>query len=53
MLIYSGYLKMIKALHGGLNPEKKQARLDFFLISDENIQYVDDCLVVSGYRTET
>ena len=27
-----------------LNPEKKQARLDFFLISDENIQFVDDCL---------
>ena len=29
--------------------KKKEARLDFFLISDENIQLVDDCLVVSGY----
>lgn len=35
-----------------LNPEKKQARLDFFLISDENIQFVDDCTVISGYRTD-
>ena len=35
-----------------LNLEKKQARLDFFLISDGNIQFVDDCLVVSGYRTD-
>ena len=32
--------------------KKKEARLDFFLISDENIQLVDDCLEVSGYWTD-
>ena len=35
-----------------LNPEKKQARLDFFLISENICQYVDNCLVVPGYRTD-
>lgn len=35
-----------------LNPEKKQARLDFFLISDVNFQYFYDCKVVPGYRTD-
>lgn len=35
-----------------LIPEKKQARLDFFLVSESCFQYVDDCTVVSGYRTD-
>ena len=35
-----------------LNPEKKQARLDFFLISEENFQYCYDCKVLPGYRTD-
>ena len=35
-----------------LNPEKKQARLDFFLVSSENFQYCYDCNVLPGYRTD-
>ena len=35
-----------------LNPEKKQARLDYFLVSEENFQYCYDCKVVPGYRTD-
>ena len=34
------------------NPEKKQARLDFFLVSEESFELVYDCNVVSGYRTD-
>ena len=35
-----------------LNPEKKQARLDFFLISEETFEIANDCNTVSGYRTD-
>ena len=35
-----------------LNPEIKQARLDFFLIREENVQYCYDCKVLPGYRTD-
>ena len=35
-----------------LNPEIKQARLDFFLISEETFQIASDCKKVSGYRTD-
>ena len=35
-----------------LNPEKKQARLDYFLVSEENFQYCYDCKVLPGYRTD-
>ena len=35
-----------------LNPEKKQARLDFYLISEETFEIAYDCNVVSGYRTD-
>ena len=35
-----------------LNPEIKQARLDFFLISEETFQIANDCKKVSGYRTD-
>ena len=30
---------------------KKQARLDYFLISEEPFEIADDCNTVSGYRT--
>lgn len=35
-----------------LNPEKKQARVEFFLVSEENFQYCYDCKVLPGYRTD-
>lgn len=35
-----------------INPEKKQARLDYFLVSEEIFQYLYDCKVVHGYRTD-
>ena len=35
-----------------LNPEKKQARLDYFLISEETFEFTNDCKIVSGYRTD-
>lgn len=35
-----------------LNPERKQARLDFFLITEEIFKYVHDTSIVSGYRTD-
>ena len=35
-----------------LNPVKKQARLDCFLVSEENFEFVYDNCVVSGYRTD-
>ena len=31
---------------------KKQARLDFFLVSEESFEFVYDNCVVSGYRTD-
>ena len=35
-----------------INPEKKQALLDFFLVSEESFELVYDCNQVSGYRTD-
>ena len=35
-----------------LNPVKKQARLDFFLVSEERFEFVYGNCVVSGYRTD-
>ena len=35
-----------------LNPEKKQARLDYFLISEETFEIANDCNTLSGYRTD-
>lgn len=35
-----------------LNPTKKQARLDFFLIHESVFQYVTDSDIISGYRTD-
>ncbi|MEW8548783.1 MAG: reverse transcriptase domain-containing protein, partial [Candidatus Thiodiazotropha sp.] len=34
------------------NPERKQSRLDYFLLSEELFQYVMDCSILSGYRTD-
>ena len=35
-----------------LNPTKKQARLDFYLISDTMSAFVMDTEIISGYRTD-
>ena len=35
-----------------LNPVRKQARLDYFLISWFMYIYNDDCKIVQGYRTD-
>lgn len=35
-----------------LNPIKKQARLDFFLIHESIFQYVTDSDIIPGYRTD-
>lgn len=35
-----------------LNPSKKQARLDYFLVSEYLFQYVMDSDIVSGYRSD-
>lgn len=35
-----------------INPEIKQARLDYFLVSEETFQYVSDCEILPGYRTD-
>ena len=35
-----------------LNPEKKQARLDYFLISPDMFFFLHDCEIVPGYRTD-
>lgn len=35
-----------------LNPERKQARLDYFLISEDIFQFVYDSDIVPGYRTD-
>ena len=35
-----------------LNPDKKQARLDFFLIHFDTFAHLDDCQIVSGYRSD-
>lgn len=34
-----------------LNPPKKQARLDFYLVSETLFQFVIDSDIVAGYRT--
>ena len=33
-------------------PRKKQARLDYFLISEETFEIANDCNTLSGYRTD-
>ena len=39
--------------HGeGLNPTKKQARLDYFLVSESIFSFVTDSDIVPGYRTD-
>ena len=35
-----------------LNPQKKQARLDFYLVSETLFQFVIDSDIVAGYRTD-
>ena len=35
-----------------LNPEKKQARLDYFLISSDMFFFLHECEIVPGYRTD-
>lgn len=35
-----------------LNPEKKQARLDYFLINFDVLVHLDDCQIVPGYRSD-
>ena len=35
-----------------LNPEKKQARLDYFLINFDTFVLLDDCQIVPGYRSD-
>ena len=35
-----------------LNPDKKQSRLDFFLVSENAFQYVHESSIVPGYRTD-
>ena len=35
-----------------LNPEKKQARLDYFLINFDIFVHLDDCQIVPGYRSD-
>ena len=35
-----------------LNPEKKQARLDYFLINFDAFVHLDDCQIVPGYRSD-
>ena len=35
-----------------LNPEKKQARLDYFLINFDTFVHLDDCQIVPGYRSD-
>lgn len=35
-----------------LNPVKKQARLDFFLVSETMFQFVTNTDIISGYRTD-
>ena len=35
-----------------LNPERKQARLDFFLVSDNMFQFVMETDIVPSYRTD-
>ena len=35
-----------------LNPEKKQARLDYFLINFDVFVHLDDCQIVPGYRSD-
>ena len=35
-----------------LNPDKKQSRLDFFLVSEDAVQFVQESGIVPGYRTD-
>ena len=35
-----------------MNPQKKQARLDFYLVSETLFQFVIDSDIVAGYRTD-
>ena len=35
-----------------LNPTKKQARLDYFLVSDPLFSFIEDSDIVPGYRTD-
>ena len=35
-----------------LNPDRKQARLDFFLINFDVVNHLDDCQIVPGYRSD-
>ena len=35
-----------------LNPMIKQARLDYFLVSENMLQYVVDAEIIPGYRTD-
>ena len=39
-------------LGGDISQIKKQARLDYFLISEDLLGFVNDCKTVSGYRTD-
>ena len=59
-LLENNYVDAWRVLHEGkrsytwrkFNPERKQSRLDYFLISEELFQYVIDCSILSGYRTD-
>ena len=43
----------VKVLLGGdITQIKKQARLDYFLISEDLLGFVNNCKTVSGYRTD-
>ena len=35
-----------------LNPVRKQARLNFFLVSETLIQFVTEAEIIAGYRTD-
>ena len=59
-VLENNYVAAWRVLHEGkrsytwrkFNPERKQSRLDYFLISEELFQYVIDCSILSGYRTD-
>ena len=40
------------SLGEGSTQKKTQARLDYFLISEETFEIANDCNTLSGYRTD-
>ena len=46
------FFELIRKISPTYNPVKKQASLDFYLVSEEIFQHVPDNSIIPGYRSD-